>query len=201
MRPKRSSKEYGVIFIIIFAIIASIGFASVFAYYPMTMNVAPVAPPVQFQFGSNANQQDLGSGNTIGVTLGDNYVSASITIHPTRQTTYYKDVLKIKNTDNKAYSVYIRIVEAAYLGLAGSEAKICIFKTGPRGMTGHPKPSPTGVTCYDLTTTGTHSLGSLSAGGTWEVDFYVYIPEGGTLPSQTTANLYLIYSPSAESPP
>lgn len=201
MKSKRSNKEYGVILIIIFAVIASIGFASVFAYYPMTVTLTPVAPPVYFELGSNANKEDLGTGNIIQVTLGDSKASATVTIHPTRQTTYYKDVIKIKNDDNKAYRVYIRIVEPANLALAGSKAQICFFKGGARGMTGHPEPSPTGVDCYSLTSTGTYGVGTLSADGTWEVDFYVYIPEGGTLPSQTTAKLYLIYSPSEETPP
>ncbi|MDT7895223.1 MAG: hypothetical protein RQ855_03385, partial [Desulfurococcales archaeon] len=58
------------------AIILSYAFASVFVYYPLTVNLSPVSPPIKFLAGSNANQSDLGGGgspytsNTIGVTIG-----------------------------------------------------------------------------------------------------------------------------------
>ncbi|MEM4789724.1 MAG: hypothetical protein QXV06_08060, partial [Ignisphaera sp.] len=87
--------------------ITAIVLASVFAYYPLTITVSPTAPGVVFEIGSNANQPDIGTRNTITVTIGDNKTSASITIHPTYQENYYKDVLRITNGDDNAMNVYI----------------------------------------------------------------------------------------------
>ncbi|MEM1843442.1 MAG: hypothetical protein QXD75_02835, partial [Desulfurococcaceae archaeon] len=81
--------------------------ASVFAYYPLTITVSPTEPGVVFERGSNADQPDIGAGNTITVTIGANKTSASLTIHPTYQENYYKDVLRINNTDDNAMNVYI----------------------------------------------------------------------------------------------
>ncbi|MGC9122145.1 MAG: hypothetical protein ACP5HP_04320, partial [Thermogladius sp.] len=49
------------------AVFTSIVFASVFVYYPVSVAVSPVSPPVYFAQGSNAGKDDLGQGNTIGV--------------------------------------------------------------------------------------------------------------------------------------
>jgi hypothetical protein len=168
--------------------------ASVFAYYPLSITVSPVEPPVKFVAGNNSNQTDLGPGNTITVILGSNNASASVIIHPTYQKTYYKDVLNITNVDDsKAYNVYIR-VNTTITGLAGSTISLKIYDSGAS------RPG-TPIATVDLTSTGTVSIGSLSGGGTWEVDVEVYIPEGSPLPSAATANLQLIYTPSSEKPP
>ena len=58
-------------------------FASVFVYYPATITVSPVIPPVVFATGSNAGQPDLGYGNTIQVITGSNGTKLDVTIHPT----------------------------------------------------------------------------------------------------------------------
>jgi len=57
------------------------------------------------------------------------------------------------------------------------------------------------VKSVNLTSTGTTWIGYLSGGSAYEIDIYVYIPEGTSLPSSTTAELLLIASPSSESPP
>ncbi|MEM0026677.1 MAG: hypothetical protein QXT53_02590 [Ignisphaera sp.] len=80
--------------------------ASVFAYYPLQLTVQPVSPPLVFAAGTNANQPDLGA-NTISVTVEQNSTSATITIHPTYHTTYYKDVIRISNTDTRVYNVWL----------------------------------------------------------------------------------------------
>ncbi len=168
--------------------------ASVFAYYPLNITVSPTTPPVTFATGSNSNQNDLGPGNTITVTLGSNYASASVTIHPTYQTTYYKDVLNITNSDSKAYNVYIRVDTAITSFPSGSTIQLKIYASNAI------RPG-TPIATVPLTSPGTVSIGSLGGGTYWEVDVEVYIPEGTTLPSSATANLHLIYTPSNETPP
>jgi hypothetical protein len=164
--------------------------ASVFAYYPLNITVSPTTPPVTFATGSNSNQDDLGPGNTITVSLGSNYASASVTVHPTYQTTYYMDVLRITNSDSKAYNVTIRVVEE----ISSFSIKLKIYTRGTSG-------SRTLIGTVDLTYTHDENIGILSSVGTWEVDIEVSIPEGSPLPSPATAKLQLIYTPSSETPP
>jgi len=58
------------------------------------------------------------------------------------------------------------------------------------------------VASLDLTTSGSTSQITLSSGSWLELDVYVYIPEGTTLPSSpVTAQLLLVYTPSTETPP
>jgi hypothetical protein len=85
---------------------------------------------------------------------------------------------------------------------SGGFARLYIYSGGAtRSMSGFPTPHPTGYVGYiDLTTTGTTYIGSLSGGSVYEIDIYVYIPEGAPLPSGT-AQLHLIYTPSGETPP
>ena len=172
--------------------------ASVFAYYPLSITVSLIEPPVKFITGSNSNQDDLGSDNfgqsyTITVNLGSNNTSASVTIHPTYQKTYYKDVLRINNSDSKAYNVSIR-VESMKGFPAGSYIKLKIYNSGASRAV---EPIKT----VSLTPTDTVNIGMLNRESTWEVDIEVYIPEGTTLPLSATASLQLIYTPSNEKPP
>jgi hypothetical protein len=175
--------------------------ASVFAYYPVTATLAPTSPPVYFAAGTNANQNDIGSGNTITVTIGSNGASLSFTVHPTYQTCYWKNITIIKNVDSKAYNIYLRVVTPVS-GISGATVRIYVYNKGAaRSLSGYPTPEPTSGTYVDLTTTGTTSIGSLSGGGAFEIDVYTYIPEGSTLPSSASAQLLLIYTPSSEEPP
>jgi hypothetical protein len=167
--------------------------ASVFAYYPLSITVSPTTPPVKFAAGNNAGSNDLGS-YKISVSLGSNSTSASVLIHPTYQKTYYKDVLRITNSDSKAYNIYIRVDTAITSFPAGSTILLKIYASGAS------RPG-TPIATVPLTSTGTVSIGSLSSGGTWEVDVEVTIPEGSPLPSSATASLELIYTPSSETPP
>jgi len=143
------------------------------------------------------------------VSLGASGASADITIHPTFQTTYYKNITLIKNwepSSGKAYNVYIKVVTAASLP-SGSNATIYIYRQGAtRSLTGFPNPAPapgTYVANVNLTSTTPTpiSIGSLAAGSAWEVDVLVYIPESSTTPDSTTAQIQLIYTPSGETPP
>jgi hypothetical protein len=185
------------------AIALSIAFAAVFSYYPVSIAISPVSPPVYFATGSNANTNDLGADNTIAVSVGSSNTNVSITIHPTYQVTYYKNVTLIVNSDSKAYNISLRVVTAASLS-SGARAVVYVYnKNATRSLSGYPPTlEPSGyVKNVSLTSTGTTYIGSLSGGSVYEIDIYVYIPEGTRLPSSTTASLLLIASPSSESPP
>ena len=168
--------------------------AGVFVYYPLSVTVSPVEPPIVFGSGSNANKPDLGGSNTITVHLGPKNTSVAITIHPTYNITYFKNVTIISNTDSKAYNVYLRVVQAITGFPSGSVIELRIYEKGA-GRPGQP------IGTVNLSSTGTTSIGELSSGGTWEVDVKVHIPEGSSLPSSATAYLELIYTPSSETPP
>jgi len=185
------------------AIALSIAFAAVFSYYPVSITISPVSPPVYFEYGKNANQSDLGTGKTITVTVGSSKTSVSITIHPTYRVTYYKNVTLIVNSDtSKAYNIYLRVATPAAKLSSGASAVVYVYsKNASRSLSGYPTPTPSGyVESVDLTSAGTTWIGYLSGGSAYEIDIYVYIPEG-TSPSQTSAGLLLIASPSSESPP
>jgi hypothetical protein len=191
------------------AIALSIAFAAVFSYYPVSIAISPVSPPVYFEPGSNANTSDLGANNTIAVTVGRNKTSVSITIHPTYQVTYYKNVTLIVNSDSKAYNISLRVVTVATDLPPGASAVVYVYsKSATRSLSGYlsgypPTLTPSGyVKNVSLTSTGTTLIGSLSGGSAYEIDIYVYIPEGTSLPSSSiSAELLLIASPSSESPP
>ncbi len=186
------------------AVFASIVFASVFVYYPASITVSPVSPPVVFAAGKNANQPDL-LGNTISVNIGQNGASLDVTLHPTYQVTYYKNITIIYNTDSKTYYVYLRVQTPATGLPSGSKLILYIYNAdATRSLSGYPQPTPSGyVASLDLTTSGqTQAQITLSSGSWLELDVYVYIPEGTTLPSSSvTAQLLLVYTPSAETPP
>jgi len=203
---------------LLIAVVISIAFASVFVYYPMIVTVSAVSPPIMIGYGSNSNQNDLGYGNTIQVSVGSNNASLSITIHPTYGVSYYKNISIITNTEpagGKAYNIYIRVVTPITLptgsgsAVSGTStsgiAKLYIYSKGAsRSLSGFPTPSPASgsyIEVVDLTTSGTTEIGSLGAGQGYEIDLYIYIPEGASLPSTQTIQLYLIYTPSGETPP
>jgi hypothetical protein len=182
---------------IVAVLIMSYAFASVFVYYPVTVNLSPVNPPIKFQTGNNANQKDLGGGgdpytsNTIKVDIGSDGASLTLTLHPTKQYNYYKDVSRIRNTDGKAYYITVRVVTAASLP-SGSVARLLIYNALSGG---------TLVANVNLLATGdTSATATIPADAVWRIDLYIYIPEGSTA-SATSASLQLIYSPSSETPP
>ena len=177
------------------AIILSYAFASVFVYYPITVNLSPVNPPIVFQYGRNANEDDLGNGNIIGVSIGPDGARLTLTLHPTRQHNYYKEVSLIENTDGKAYYITVRVNSAANLP-SGSVARLLIYDRPIGG---------TLVANVNLLATGdTSASATISASGTpgsvWRIDLYIFIPEGSSV-SATSAFVQLIYSPSSETPP
>lgn len=173
--------------------ITAIVLASVFAYYPLTITVSPTAPGVVFETGSNAGNPDIGTGNQIAVTIGANQTSAYITIHPTYQENYYKDVLRIKNNDDNAMNVYIIFTSVSNNLPADSVVKLFVYEGANR------------VRELDITNPGTNQpipIGLIAVGRTWQIDFYVYIPEGKSIREASySASAKLVYSPSTETPP
>ena len=169
--------------------------ASVFVYNPVTGTLTPQKPPVIFDLGSNAGQTDLG-GQTITVTLGPSSTSATVTIHPTYEKNYYKNVTLIKNQDAAtAYNIWIKVTDPL------SDPKILSAQAIIRDSTGP-------IATVDLTTTGTPiSVGNLAASGKYTIDLVVTIDHTGgapgTAPSLTDNQFTfeVIYTPSAETPP
>ena len=166
--------------------------ASVFAYYPLTLQVVPTAPGVVFEKGSNAGQPDIGARNTITVSVGANKTSASITIHPTYQENYYKDVLQIVNNDDNAMNVYIVFTSVSNTLPADSVVKLFVYEEDTK---------------IELDVTNPQlnqpiSIGLLGATKVWQIDIYVYIPEGTVITGRSyTADAKLVYTPSTETPP
>lgn len=174
-------------------VLISITFASVFVYYPLSMNASPQSPAIELQAGSNAGQPDIGQGKIITVSIGNNASSASITIHPTYQRNYYKDVLRISNVDDTAFNVYFVVNSLSNSLPTGSVVKVFVYEGSAK------------IAELDMTnpSTGTPiSIGSINSGKTWQLDFYVYIPEGYSITGKSYgASLNLVYTPSSETPP
>ncbi len=168
------------------ALAASMASASVFVYYPLTANIVYTPPSVEVQAGSNAGRSDLG-GTTITVNIGQNRTSAEVTIHPTYQTTYYKDVLRIVNTDTQnTFYVYIRVTQAATnIATAGGSLQMIVNGTS-----------------IDLTRTETAGPFTLGPNQLLVVDIKSTLPEGIKLPNPDTVRIQVIYTGSpTETPP
>ncbi len=164
--------------------------AAVFVYYPISITAQWGPRPVRFAGGSNAGGTDLGSGNTITVSLSDEDTSASITVNPSRRgTTRYTDILRIVNDDAQAYYVGFT-VETAFDDSAVNVAQLTVCTTGG---------APLGT--VDLKTTGTTWVPwTLSASSQLRVDLRFTISSGSS--GSDTASITLVYSPqSSESPP
>ena len=175
------------------AVLASVVFAAVFIYYPLGVTIKPVAPPVYFAPGTNANGTDL-AGNTINVTLGANYTSAIVELHPTYQFAYYKDVLKVINNDpgNTSYYVYLKVTNANITNIPGADLYIIVSNGTNTAAFSIANPST-----YNISAT----LGPLPAGGNWTISFMTLYPEGNKLET-LVLQAYLVYTPvSSELPP
>jgi len=173
--------------------VLAVALAAVFAYYPLTLQIVPTPPGVVFEPGSNADKPDIGTENYITVETGDNGASASVTIHPTYQENYYKDVLRISNNDDDAMNVYIVFTSVSNTLPAGSIVKLFVYEEATR------------VRELEVTNPAVNqpiSIGLLGVGRVWQLDIYVYIPEGTYITGASyTANAKLVYTPSTETPP
>ncbi|MDH5815608.1 MAG: hypothetical protein QE164_02295 [Candidatus Nezhaarchaeota archaeon] len=205
--------ERGVLASVLILIVAAFAAASVFAYYPFQLTVSPVSPPVTFESGSNANQDDLGStgssSNRIEVSISPSNTSVTVKIHPTYNTTYYKNVTLLRNSDSKAYNVYLIISEKQENLPSGSEVYLIVYSSNAtRNLIKYPNPEPannTYVNKIELVNTNTNTptfIGTLGVGAVWEFDFLVRIPEGSSIEgASATFKMHIVYTPSAETPP
>ncbi|MEM3104945.1 MAG: hypothetical protein QXD69_05535 [Candidatus Bathyarchaeia archaeon] len=177
---------------VLVVLVAMVALASVFVYYPLTINVQPQAPSVVFKEGSNANQFDI-RGNTITVEIGANGTSASVTIHPTYQENYYKNVTIIKNVDDNAMNVYIIFTSVTNNLPSDSNITMIIYQDYSI------------IKSLDIINSDWNkpiNVGSMNSGAVWEIDFYVYIPEGKSISGASyRVNAKLVYTPSSETPP
>jgi len=189
------------LFILLAASLAATAvFASVFVYYPLNISLTPSKPAVYFIAGSNAGQNDImyGTGNKIIVSVDSAGAFAQITVHPTYQTTYYKDVLEITNQDNQAYYVWLNVTNPITVG--GNLTSAVLYVIDDVGN----------QHSVDLhLTTGPVLVGQISGGKTWRIDLEFQItgygnngsPSQAPILSDYSASLNLIYSPSNENPP
>jgi len=188
--------------LIALAVALAIANASVFVYYTGTLTLQPVRPPIIFVEGSNARQPDL-AGRTIIVTISDANTTLSITVHPTYQINYYKNITLIKNLDGRAYHVYIKVKDPMGGGNLTS-AYLIVNRSGT-------------LVPIDLTSGGPTSqpqyIGILNAGSQWTINLNFTLTNLGTARNNPNAynqapkitdayaEIQLIYSPSTETPP
>jgi len=185
--------------------------AAVFAYYPLSISVQGTTAKVRFALGSNANKGDL-AGQTIEVVLEGSYnTKATITVHPTNERTYYKNVLVIENYGvDRTYYGWIN-VKTAISNQYITSAKLYI-KTSPTD------PPSAAIAVIDLKsnvvqpTTGSITIPAATQSGTppnvvitpgrLYIDIEIQIDRNVDASSVTdSATLELIYSPqSAERP-
>jgi len=175
--------------------------ASVFVYYPLSITLQPSKPAVYFVPGSNANQNDIMygvDGNRIVVTVDSAGAEARITVHPTYQRTYYKEVLNITNQDSQAYYVWLIIDDPITVGGNLTSAKLYVKNA-----------SGTTVNLVNLSQTGSVLIGQIPGGASWRIDLEFNItgygsqgsPNAAPILSDTSASLRLVYTPSNETPP
>jgi len=182
------------------AVALAIANASVFVYYPLSVTLQASKPAVYFLPGSNANAPDImyGAGNAIAVAVDSAGAQASITVHPTYQRTYYKDVLNIANQDSQAYYAWLIIDDPINVGGNLTSAKLYVKDAS--GNT---------VKTIDLSQTGPVLVGQIPGGASWRIDLEFQVtgygnngsPNQAPTLSDTSATLRLAYTPSNETPP
>jgi len=182
------------LFILLAASLAATAvFASVFVYYPATIHVSPVPPPVIFLEGSNANQRDLGGSNTIAVTILNANTSLSVTVHPTYQVTYYKNITVINNTDaSNPYYIAFKVNIPAPASDSNLQSANLIVRNDSNGQI---------LQTVDLKDTGTSSWILLNAGQHYSLDLNITYSAGSNTYTQAPgkdfiASIQLIYSPT-----
>jgi len=190
--------------LIALAIALAVANASVFVYYPMTVNVSGTTAEVKFALGTNANQPDL-AGKTITVNLeGSASTKATITVHPTNEKTYYRDVLRIENHGvDRTYYAWIN-VKTAISSSAIISAKLYVKDVRGNVIATIDLKSDTlqgGFQIPAATQSGTPPNVVITP-GTLYIDIEIEINRNANAAQVTdSATLELIYSPqSAETP-
>ena len=177
------------------AAVAAMVSASVFVVYPVSGTLSFVSPPIVLNAGSNAGQADLG-GNTISVQIGDNQTSATITLHPTYETTYYYSILYVNNTDT-VNSYYVKFKLSTSSTLSNGEQVTALIYDSNGNLIDT-------VTIDSTTTSSWNTNGwlTLGAGSGFRIDFKIVYPEGQPLPGTQSFTLSIVYSnQNAENPP
>jgi hypothetical protein len=178
--------------LILVSMLTSFVYASVFTYNPLTINISPVAPPVIFKYGANTGKADL-RGTTITATISNTNTSLTLTLHPTYQKVYYKDVARINNTDTNVYYVMFNVTSPLTNSKITS-AKLYLWEGTTKKLE------------VDLRTTGPTSRVSMNGKAEWRIDVEIVISESGGSyntppPASDSVTLNLIYSTQDESPP
>jgi len=184
-----NAKKAPIFLLLAISLASTAVFASVFVYYPVSIAATPQAPPIIFSAGSNSNATDLG-GKQITVSISDANTSLSITVHPTYQTTYYKNIAVINNVDSKAYYVAFRVNSAASDTNLQSANLIIKDSSGNQ------------IAIINLMSTGTSNWYQVPAGAHYSVDLNITYSAGSNTYNQApgsgsgfAASLQLIYSP------
>ncbi|MFP3268863.1 MAG: hypothetical protein RXO29_04670 [Desulfurococcales archaeon] len=184
-----NAKKAPIFLLLAISLASTAVFASVFVYYPVSIAATPQAPPIIFSAGSNSNATDLG-GKQITVSISDANTSLSITVHPTYQTTYYKNIAVINNVDSKAYYVAFRVNSAASDTNLQSANLIIKDSSGNQ------------IAIINLMSTGTSNWYQVPAGAQYSVDLNITYSAGYNTYNQApgsgsgfAASLQLIYSP------
>ncbi|MEN2999007.1 MAG: hypothetical protein ABDH61_00255 [Acidilobaceae archaeon] len=155
-----------------------------------SIGIAPV-DIMKFEPGSNAGRPDVG-GSPIGVSISQGGNVADVTIRPTYQTSWYRDLLRIRNLDTSARYVCIHISPGDNAALRpGDRAELYVFPSGAsRIPSGYPAPTfPLGFLAKrDLLSPGS-SCFSIGGGATVELDILVYMVDDGVTRGNTKASL------------
>jgi len=202
--------------LIALAVVVAAVNASVFVYYPLTVNVQGTTAEVRFAPGSNANKPDL-AGKTINVTLeGDYNTKATVTVHPTNERTYYRNVLVIENYGvGRTYYGWINVEQAIsssaiitaklYIKTSPTDppiAAIAVIDLKQTGIQPTHLASPNYITIPAATQTTDESGNTVTIPGRLYIDIEIQIDRGVDAGSVSdSATLELVYSPpSAERP-
>ena len=191
-----NAKKAPIFLLLAISIASTAVFASVFVYYPVSIAATPQAPPIIFSSGSNSNANDL-RGQQITVSISQANTSLSITVHPTYQTTYYKNITVINNTDtSNPYYIAFRVNSAATD--TNLESANLIIKDSSGNQ----------VATIDLKSSTTSNWSQIPKGAHYSVDLQIIYSAGSNDEYNQdpgrgfTASLQLIYSPqNTESAP
>ncbi|MCX8196070.1 MAG: hypothetical protein N3F67_03210 [Acidilobaceae archaeon] len=170
--------------------VALLGQATVYSYRSMTGSAIVAAQsPMRFEPGSNAGRPDVG-GYPIGVTINAEGDRATVTIRPTYQTNWYRDVLRISNFDSAARQTCIYVQSPAALR-PGDRAELFVFPSGAaRAVRGYPSPTFTSGFLARLNLLAPDSAClNLASGAVVELDFIVYMADDGRARGATAATL------------
>ena len=190
-------KRIAVLVVSVFSILMSLAIAHVITFFPIVAQVSPTAPKVVFGYGSNSNQPDVDSNITVNIYQG---TRLELAIHPTYETTYYENISVINNTDTKAWTVTLKVVQPLTNLPTDARAYLYIYDSGATRTFDYSNFAeglvlPTGY-LYQLDLTQTSSLTfTINPGTVYEIDVLVYIPDNETLPSSGTAVVSLEASP------